>query len=181
MSFLNKSPHPPKYVSDPISDGEAPVVNSEYMNWMRSDQLLLGGLLSTINKEVLVQVIHCESSTEVWSSLESLYSCQTIAKSFQLKQQLRLVKKDSLSINDYILKIKTIGHALAAIGESLSDKDLLLAILNRLDHEYETIVSLITYQMNKIDLEKMQYLLLMHEQQLNSKNLSQSSVHLNLL
>ena len=130
------------------------MVNPEYLNWMRSDHLLLGWLFSMINKEVLAQVIHCESSTEIWSSLESLYSSRTIAKSFQLKQQLRLVKKDSLSIIDYILKIKTIGHAFATIGEPLNDKDLLLASLNGLDHEYETVVSLITYQMDNIDLEK---------------------------
>ena len=68
-----------------------------------------------------------------------------------------------MSINDYILKIKTIGHSLAAIGESLSDKDLLLTILNGLDYDYEIVVRLITYQMDDIDLEKVQYLLLMHE------------------
>ena len=101
-----------------------------------------------------------------------MYSQQTVAKSFQLKQQLRLVKKDSLSVNDYVLKIKTIGHALAAIGEPLGDKDLLLAILNGLDHEYETVVSLITYQMDEINIEKVQYLLLMHEQRLAAKNQS---------
>lgn len=50
-------------------------------------------------------MIHYESSAKVWSSFESLYLHQTIAKSFQLKHKLRSVKKDSLSINDYILKI----------------------------------------------------------------------------
>ena len=40
--------------------------------------------------------------------------------------------KDSLFVNDYILKIKTIRHAFATIGEPLNDKDLLLAILNGL-------------------------------------------------
>ena len=71
--------------------------------------------------------------------------------SFQLKQQLRVIKKESLSLNDYILKIKTIGHTLAAIGEPLNDKEILLAILNGLDQEYEIVVSLITYQMDDID------------------------------
>jgi len=61
-------------VSDLASDGEALVVNVDYMNWMRSDQLLLGWLFSTIDKEVLAQVIQYESSVEVWSALESLYS-----------------------------------------------------------------------------------------------------------
>ena len=55
------------------------------------------------------------------------------------------MKKDSLSINNYILKIKTIGHALATIGEPLNDKKLLLAILNGLDQDYEIVVSLIMY------------------------------------
>ena len=101
-----------------------------------------------------------------------MYSQQTVTKFFQLKQQLRSVKKDSRSVNDYVLEIKTIGHALAAIGEPLGDKDLLLAILNGLDHQYETIVSLITYQMDEIKIEKVQYLLLMHEQCLATKNQS---------
>ena len=74
-------------------------------------------------------------------------------------------------MNDYVLKIKTIGHSLAAIQEPLDDEELLLSILNRLDHDYETVISLITYQMDEINIEKVQYLLLMHEQRLSSKNL----------
>ena len=54
---------------------------------------------------------------------------------------------------------------------------MLLAILNGLDHEYEIIVSLITHQMDEIDLEKVQYLLLMHEQRLAAKNLPQISTN----
>ena len=129
-------------------------MNPEYLTWTWFDQLLLGWLFSTIDKEVLAQVIHYESSFEVWLCLENLYSRQTTVKSFQLKQQFRSIKKDSMSINEYILKIKTIGHSLAAIGEPLNDKDVLLAILNGLDQEYETVVSLITYQMDNIDLDK---------------------------
>ena len=121
-------------------------------------------------------MIHCESSAELWYVLENLYSQQTIDKSFQLKQQLRFIKKDSLSVNDYVLKIKTIGHALAAIGEPISDKDLLLAILSGLDSDYETVFSLVTNQMDDINLEKIQYLLFMHEKRLSVKNSSSSSV-----
>jgi len=64
---------------------------------------------------------------------------------------------------------------LAAIGEPISDKDLLLAILSGLDSDYETIVSLITYQMNNINTRDGSILLLMHEQRLFVKNSSSSS------
>lgn len=39
----------------------------------------------------------------------------------------------------------TISHALTTIGKPLNDKDFPLAILNRLDHEYKMVVSLIIY------------------------------------
>ena len=128
-----------------------------------------------MDKDVLVQVIHCESSSDVWSVLENLYSQQTVAKSFQLKQQLRSMKKNDLSVNDYILKLKSIGHVLATIGEPLNDRELLMAILYGLDSDFETVVSLITYQMDDIDIDKVQYLLLIHEQRLAVKNASSVS------
>jgi len=65
---------------------------------------------------------------------------------------------------------------LVAIGESLNDKNILLAILNGLDQEYDKVVSHITYQMDYIDLEKVQFLLLMHEQRLSVKNSPNSAV-----
>jgi len=87
LPYINKSLAPSKYIHDSeTSNHEAQVVNLEYLNWIRSDQLLLSWLFSTIDKEVLAQVIHCETSVEVWSVLENLYSQQNVAKSFQLKQ-----------------------------------------------------------------------------------------------
>ena len=62
------------------------------------------------------------------------------------------------------LKIKIIVHALAAIGEPLADKELLLAIMSGLGSDYEIVVSFITFQMDEINLQNVQYLLLMHEQ-----------------
>jgi len=86
--------------------------------------------------------------------LENLYSQQTIARSFQLKQQLKSVKKNDLSVNDYLLKIKTIGHFLAAVGDLINDKDLLMAILNGLGDDYDNVIGLIAYQMDEINIDK---------------------------
>lgn len=78
-------------------------------------------------------------------------------------------------MNDYLLKIKTIGHSLAAIGDPISDKDLLMAILNGLGDDYDNVIGLITYQMGEINIDKVQYLLLMHEQRLLTKTASHVS------
>ena len=75
MSFINKSPPSVKYIPDPACDeSNSLTINPAYTNWIRSDQLLLGWLFSIMDKEVLTQVIHCNSSAEVWLSLENLYS-----------------------------------------------------------------------------------------------------------
>ena len=72
VSLLQKSTPPPKYEANPeSSNAEATRSNEDYMNWLRSDQRLLGWLFSTIEREVLTQ---CESSAEVWSTLKNLYS-----------------------------------------------------------------------------------------------------------
>ncbi|XP_052173127.1 uncharacterized protein LOC127788640 isoform X6 [Diospyros lotus] len=53
--------------------------------WMRSDQLLLGCLFSTIDKEVIGQVIHCESAAEFWNELSP-----------QSRQELLTIDKQTL-------------------------------------------------------------------------------------
>lgn len=56
VSFLNNASTPSKYVID-SNGGNSTMnqeVNPEYMSWLRSDQLLLGWLFSTIIEEVLV-------------------------------------------------------------------------------------------------------------------------------
>ena len=93
LPFINKIDLPPKYVQ---SEENELIVNPEFLNWMRLDQLLLGWLFSTIDKEVIGQVIHCESAAKVWSTLDSLFSRLTVACSFQLKQQLTSIKKGDM-------------------------------------------------------------------------------------
>ena len=63
VSFINESQSPPKYILDPNTSADVSdqtIVNPVYLTWIRSDQLLLGWLFSTMDKEVLTQVIHCE-------------------------------------------------------------------------------------------------------------------------
>ena len=85
IPFISKISPPAKYTSNLNIEGEdadSQIVNPDYLLWIRSDKLLLGWLFSTMSQDFLAQVIQCESSEEVWSTLETLYSQQTVAKSF---------------------------------------------------------------------------------------------------
>ncbi|KAF7811614.1 Retrovirus-related Pol polyprotein from transposon TNT 1-94 [Senna tora] len=69
---------------------------------------------------------------QVWKILEELYSNATLARERQLKGDLRSTKKGSSSMSEFILKLKKVTDALAAIGPPVSSHDHVEAILDGL-------------------------------------------------
>ncbi|KAK1552652.1 hypothetical protein Q3G72_020893 [Acer saccharum] len=161
---------PSKYVEVQSAGEKQSVLNKSYVNWNKSDQLLLSWLFSSINQNLIGQVIDCKNSQEVWSTLENLFSQQSMAKILQLKHQLQNVKKGASSINDFVLKVKTIGDNLKAAGQVVSENDLILSILHGVGSEYDTVVSMITSQRSSMTLQEAQYLLLNLEQRIAEQN-----------
>ena len=50
------------------------VENPAYDRWVEQDQHLLSYLLSTMTKEVLVQVSSCEHAAEVWNAIKDMFA-----------------------------------------------------------------------------------------------------------
>ncbi|KAL5775594.1 hypothetical protein ACOSP7_013151 [Xanthoceras sorbifolium] len=90
------------------------------------------------SSRVLGQATQCKTSLEMWLKIEKAYSQQSMAKILQLRQQLQTITKGSDSISDFMLKIKNIGDFLLVIGEEVSLRDLLVCMLNRVRHNYDS-------------------------------------------
>ena len=60
----------------------------------------------------------------------------------QLKQHLQSLKKGFDLIIEFVAKFKVSSNALAR--EVLSDKDMMLSLLNGVGHEYDSIVTLVS-------------------------------------
>ncbi|KAK1581862.1 hypothetical protein Q3G72_009741 [Acer saccharum] len=162
--FINgtKSPHS-KFITVQSGDTEEQQENPWFANWRRSDKLLMGWIFSTLTSSVLGQVTDSKSSHEVWSKIERTYAQRSMARIMQLKNQLQSIKKGSDTISEFVMKIKAINDSLAASSELVSDKDLIMSLLNGLGHEYDSFVTLISSQQNTMVLEDAQFLFLMHE------------------
>ncbi|KAL5857377.1 hypothetical protein ACOSQ3_004835 [Xanthoceras sorbifolium] len=91
----------------------------------------LKGLLGQVNK--------CRTALEVREILER-YAQHSMVRILQLKQQLQTIKKGSLSIIDYIMRIKVVGDALEIAGHVVTDSDLVLSVINDLEHEYNSVL-----------------------------------------
>ncbi|KAL5776176.1 hypothetical protein ACOSP7_009102 [Xanthoceras sorbifolium] len=57
-----------------------------------------------------------------------------------LKSDVGHLKKGSSSISEFILKVKIYGNGLRSAGQTVTDPDLLLSVLNGLVHGYNKLV-----------------------------------------
>ncbi|KAK9083599.1 hypothetical protein Scep_030070 [Stephania cephalantha] len=138
--------------------------------WVRTDHLLMVWFVTNISDSVIGNVADCKSSFEIWSVLESLFAQASMARALQLKQQLNTLKKVSIKISEFVLKIKSVGSELKSIGQVITDSDLIQSVLNGLGHEFDPVVVLVSSQQSTMSLQDAQYLLMLHEQRIERLN-----------
>ena len=89
---------------------------------------------------MLGHVVHCQSAAEVWIVLEQLFSTKSKTRALQLRLSLQTLKKGNGSIEDYVLKMKSLTTSLIAAGLQISDDELILYILRGLGLEFESVI-----------------------------------------
>ena len=101
--------------------------------WNERDKKVMFLISQNVSNGMIGHIQELTTSKEAWETLERLYTSNTKPRKIQLKNELNNMKKtSSISVNDYILKIKEISDALGSIGEQVEDDDLVLAALNGL-------------------------------------------------
>ena len=93
------------------------ILNSEFVQWRRLDRLILSWIYSTLTPKVMAQIVGYQTSHFAWVALEKLFSSSTRAHLMQLQLEFQTTKKNSLSMMDYFLKLKTLSDNLAAAGD----------------------------------------------------------------
>ena len=83
-----------------------------------------------------------------------------------------MLKKGSMSVYDYILKMRNIADTLASTGQLISGDELLLYILGGLGSEYDPIVINLTSKQDSVSLQEAQFLLQSHEMRLEQLQVS---------
>ena len=165
--FINSSSVPEHSSSVP----EQLTVNPEFLQWTRLDQFLLSWLLSSISENMLGHVLHCITSSEVWKTLDLLFSTKSKARLLHVQFLLQTTKKGTMSIEDYVLKMKSFAHELMSAGQLIPDDELVLYILGGLGPEYESVTVNLTSK-DSVTLVEAQYMLQAHELRLENFNAS---------
>ncbi|KAL5580052.1 hypothetical protein UlMin_012494 [Ulmus minor] len=104
-------------------------INPEFVTWRRQDILILSWIYSSLTPEIMAQIVGHTTSKSAWNALEKIFSSSSQARLMQLRLQLQTTKKNSMSMIEFIMKIKSLSDSLAAIGEPVSDPDQIMNLL----------------------------------------------------
>uniref|UniRef100_A0A803NRU8 Integrase catalytic domain-containing protein n=1 Tax=Cannabis sativa TaxID=3483 RepID=A0A803NRU8_CANSA len=81
-----------------------------------------------------------EHEKSIWRSLEKHYTSCVSSKVLEFKTKLQNLKKGSMSLDEYLLKVKQHVDLLASVGETLTARDHIAAIFKGLPSEYDTFI-----------------------------------------
>ncbi|KAL5744076.1 hypothetical protein ACOSP7_026929 [Xanthoceras sorbifolium] len=119
-------------------------LSNEFLSWKKNNQLLVCWMISTLSPSVVGEVTQCVTAFEVWSTLEKLYSGQSKVSILHLRSQMQNLKKGSINMGDYVLKMKGFADSLTAADQRTTAQDVILSVLNGLGLEYDPVVVHIT-------------------------------------
>ncbi|GAU11134.1 hypothetical protein TSUD_197580 [Trifolium subterraneum] len=139
--------------------------SDEYQQWLFKDQSLFTWLLSTISDDVLPRVLSCKHSYEVWEQIHKHFNSVLKSRSRQLRSELKNTKKMARSVNEYLIRIKSIVNSLIAVGDVVSDKEQVEAVLEGLPKEFSSFVMMIYSQFATPKVKDVEALLLLREVQ----------------
>ncbi|KAL6311690.1 hypothetical protein AAG906_019040 [Vitis piasezkii] len=121
-------------------------------------------LASIFNRSAfLPQVVGCSSAFEVWNTISQNFNSQSSAKVMFYKSQMQMLKKDGLTMRDYLTKMKNYCDLLATAGHKISDTDHILAIMQGLGDEYESVIAVISSKKSSPSLQYVTSTLIAHE------------------
>lgn len=82
------------------------VLNAFHCFWLLQDRLLLLGIQSTIHGIIGLTIKNCQTLAKAWNKLAASYANRSITRMLTLLSSLIKTTKQSLSIAEYIAKIK---------------------------------------------------------------------------
>ncbi|KAI4297258.1 hypothetical protein L6164_037153 [Bauhinia variegata] len=138
--ILGTKPCPEPFITN--ERGHQP--NPAYEEWVTTDQLLLGWLFNSMTSDIATQLLHCETSQQLWEAVQGLVGAHTRSKITLLKIEFHRTRKGGLKIEEYLNKMKGIADNLTLAGSPISNLDLITQTLSGLDNKYNAIVVQLT-------------------------------------
>jgi hypothetical protein len=144
-------------------DNPIPISNPEYENWFKKDQMLLSWLLSFLTEEVFPYVIGLKSSRDVWLSFANAFGAISHNRQLQLHIELQELKKNDLSVSQFLQKTKSLADELGATGCPVSTPKFNAIIYRNIGSEYHSIITALNLRPTPVSFYELCWQIVAHE------------------
>jgi len=160
-----------------VDDSTTNKINPTYEDWQARDQAILGWLMNSMSIDIATQLLHCETSKQLWDEAQSLAGAHTRSKIMYLKSEFHSTQRGDMKMEQYLGKMTNLADKLKLAGSPISNSDLTIQILNGLDSDYNSVVVKLSDEID-ISWVELQTQLLTFESRLEQLN-NFSSLNLN--
>ena len=98
----------------------SPSINPAYLTWKQQDDLIMSALLSSLSVEVLHLVVDCNTSHDIWRTLEITLASPSNSRMMQLHGSFQKLRHHDDSVSPYLQKAKALFDELVAAGKPIS-------------------------------------------------------------
>ena len=105
-------------------------------------------LLGSFFEDILILVVDCQTSHEVWLSLARYYNRSTSSRLYELQRKLQTTLKLTKPMAEYLQEIKSVCSQLSSIGSPVPERMKVFAALHGLGRDYEPIKTTIEKSMD---------------------------------
>ncbi|GJZ56409.1 putative RNA-directed DNA polymerase [Tanacetum coccineum] len=121
-------------------------------------------IIETIQTEASFRHVQGTTSRDLWLSLKKAYAPHSTSREYTLKTQLLRIKMHGDETPDaYLNRAQEYADALAAIGEPVKDKDLVMLVVSGLREEYNGLKTTITARQSPTAFSELHALLSDHD------------------
>ncbi|CAA7028400.1 unnamed protein product [Microthlaspi erraticum] len=115
--------------------------------WKERDGLVKMWIFGTISDSLLDTIItkNC-TAKDLWISLENLFRDNKEAWAIQYDTELRTLTIGDMSVHVYCQKLKTLSDLLANVDSPVTDRALVMYMLNGLSEKYDYILNVIKHK-----------------------------------
>ncbi|XP_017984373.1 PREDICTED: putative disease resistance RPP13-like protein 1 [Theobroma cacao] len=148
---------PPK---EKTIDGKT-VPNPNNLFWHRQDQLLKIGIMTS--EHIIPMISSAKTFKDVWDHLSTALASASTSRTMGLTDQLANITKGTMTVSEYIGKIRSIVDELALARSVVPNTNLILHVLNGVGSEYKEIAATVQARNTPISLKELHDKLIEYE------------------
>ncbi|XP_065879587.1 uncharacterized protein [Euphorbia lathyris] len=172
---VNDTPQPQRYVSCvpyAINNSEF-ILNPSFNQWEQTENIVRAWLISSLTEEVFPIIYGLTSSRAIWVALEKAYGIISESRQLQLIVELHALKRNDMSVVEYLHKVKVIVDDLTSSGNPFPLTLLTGMIFCNIGEEYHNVITSLTNRVGPpIDFYELYDHLVNHETLLKSITLT---------